>query len=62
MHSVYDDEVGLSSPLLAEEQFVHSVLCALFSVGGKIESRQRQLLLQQNPDLAHLRTKADETW
>ena len=35
MHSVYDDEVGLSSPLLAEVQFVDCVICALFSLGRK---------------------------
>ena len=29
VHSVYDDVVGLSSPLLAEVQFVDYVICAL---------------------------------
>ena len=37
MHSVYDEEVGLSSPLVAEVQFVDSVICALFSFGRKIQ-------------------------
>ena len=36
MHSVYDDEVGLSSLLLAEVQFVDCVICAVFSVGQNI--------------------------
>ena len=49
MHNVYDDEVGLSSPLLAEVQFVDCVTCALFNVGRKIQSRRRQLLLHQSP-------------
>ena len=49
MHSVYDDEVGLSSPLLAEVQFVDCVICALFSVGRKIQTRRKQLLLHQSP-------------
>ena len=49
MHSVYDDEVGLSSPLLAEVQFVDCVICALFSVGRKMESCRRRLLLHQSP-------------
>ena len=29
LHNVYDDVVGLSSPLLAEVQFVDYVICAL---------------------------------
>ena len=29
VHSVYDEEVGLSSPRLAEVQFVDCVICAL---------------------------------
>ena len=49
MHSVYDDDVGLSLPLLAELQFVDCVICALFSLGKKMESRPRQLLLHQSP-------------
>ena len=48
VHSVYDDVVGLSSPLLAEVQFVDCVISALFSVGRKIKSRRRQLLLPQS--------------
>ena len=48
VHSVYDDVVGLSSPLLAEVQVVDCVISALFSVGRKKESRQRQLLLHQS--------------
>ena len=35
MHSVYDDVVGLSSPLLAEVPFIDVVICAaLFSAAG----------------------------
>ena len=49
MHSVYDDVVGLSSPLLAGVQFVDCVISALFSVGRKVQSRRRQLLLHQSP-------------
>ena len=49
VHSVYDDVVGLSSPLLAEAQFVDCVISARFSVGRKMESRRRQLLLHQPP-------------
>ena len=49
MHSVYDEEVGLSSPLEAEVQFVDCVISALFSGGRKIQSRRRQLVLHQTP-------------
>ena len=49
MHSVYDEEVGLSSPLMAQVQFVDCVISALFSVGRKIQSRRMQLLLHQSP-------------
>ena len=49
VHSVYDDEVGLSPPLLAEVQFVDCVICALYSVGRIMECRRRQLLLHQSP-------------
>ena len=37
MHRMYDTEVGLSSPLLAEVQFVDSVICPLLSLGRKIQ-------------------------
>ena len=50
MHSVDDDEVGLSRPLLAEVQFVDCGSCALFSW-----ARNRT----HHPDLSHLRTEAD---
>ena len=60
MQSVCDDVVGLSSPLLAEVQFVDSVIGAAFSVGRKIQSRRRQLLLHQSPLSSHLKAKADE--
>ena len=43
IHSVYVKDVGL----LAEVQFVNCVISALFSVGRKIQSRRRQLLLHQ---------------
>ena len=36
VHCVYDDVVGLSSPLLAEIQFVDCVISALFSAGREI--------------------------
>ena len=50
MHNVYDDEVGLSSPLLAEVQFVDCVMSALFYRGEKkIGSCRRQLQLHQSP-------------
>ena len=49
VHSVYDDVVILSSPLLAEVQFVDCVISALFKSGRKNQSRQRQLLLHQSP-------------
>ena len=47
VHSVYVEYVGLPSPLLAEVQFVDCVISARFSVGRKIQSRQRQLLQHQ---------------
>ena len=47
MHSVYVEDVGLPSPLLADMQFVDCVISARFSVGRKIQSRRRQLLLHQ---------------
>ena len=47
MHSVYVEDVGLPSPLLAEVQFVDCVMSARFSVGRKIQSRRGQLLLHQ---------------
>ena len=47
VHSVYDEQVGLPSPLTAEVQFVDCVISARFSVGRKIQSRRRQLLLHR---------------
>ena len=47
MHGVYVEEVALSSPLLAEGQFVDCVISARFSVGEKFKSRRRQLQLHQ---------------
>ena len=49
VQSLYDDVVGLSSPLPVEVQFVDCVISALFSMGRKKESRRRQLLLHQSP-------------
>ena len=49
VHSVYDEEVELSSPFTAEVQFVDCVISALFSVGWKVQSCRRQLLLHQSP-------------
>ena len=37
MHSGHDEEVGLSSPVLAEVLFVDCVISALFSLGIKIQ-------------------------
>ena len=48
-NNVYDDEAGLSSPPLAEVQFVDCVICALFRLGRKIQKSRRQLLLHQSP-------------
>ena len=36
MHSVYVEDVGVPSPLLAEVQFVDCVISACFSLGKKI--------------------------
>ena len=47
MHSVYVEDVGLPLPRTAEVQFVDCVISARFSVGRKIQSRRRQLLLNQ---------------
>ena len=47
VHSVYVEDVGLPSPLLAEVEFVDCVIRARFSVGRNIQSRRRQLLLHQ---------------
>ena len=47
VHSVYVEDVRLPTPLLAEVQFVDFVISARFSLGRKIQSRQRQLLLHQ---------------
>ena len=46
MHSVNDDEVELSSPLLAEAQFVVCGISASISCTN-------------HPDLSHLRTEAN---
>ena len=47
MHSVDAEEVGLPWPLLAEGQFVNSVISARFRLGDKFKSRRRQLQLHQ---------------
>ena len=47
MHSVDVEDVGLLSPLLAEMQFVDCVISGRFSLGRKIQSRQRQLQLHR---------------
>ena len=54
MHSVYVEEVGLQPPLTAELQFVDCVMSARSRLGRKIQSRRRQLQLQQSPSPAHL--------
>ena len=53
MLSVYVEEVGLHSPLLAELQCVDYVSSARFSLGRTIH-RRRQLQLHQSPSPAHL--------
>ena len=50
MHSVDDDEAGLSPPLLAEAQFVVCVICALFSWARECT---------KHPDLSHLSAEAN---
>ena len=47
VQSVYVEDVGLPSPLLAEIQFDDCVISARFSLGRKLESGRRQLLLHQ---------------
>ena len=47
MHSVDVEDGGLPTPLLAEVQFVDHVISASFSLGRRIQSRQRQLQLHQ---------------
>ena len=47
VHSVYVEDVGLPSPLLAEAQFVDCSISARFSLGRKIQSRRSQLQLHQ---------------
>ena len=54
VHSVYVEDVGLPSPLLAEVQFVDCVISARCGLGKKIQSRRRQLQLHQSPFPAHL--------
>ena len=50
MHSVNDDEVGLSPPLLAQAQFGVEWISALFSPARNCTN---------HPDLSHLRTEAN---
>ena len=45
VHSVDVEEVGLPSPLLAEEQFVDCVISVRFSLGEKFRGRRRKLQL-----------------
>ena len=47
MHSVYVEDVVLPTPLLAGVQIVDCVISARFSLGRKIQSRRRQLLLHE---------------
>ena len=55
MHSVYDEEVGLSPPLTAEVQFVDCVIRALFSVGRKKSNfAEGNCCCTNHPDLSHL--------
>ena len=50
MHSVYDDVVGLSSPLLAEVQFVDCVISALFGLGRKLKVAEGNCCCTHHPD------------
>ena len=45
MHRVHVEDDELPSQLLAEVQFVDCVISAPFSLGRKVQSRRRQLLL-----------------
>ena len=53
MHSVNEDEVGLSPPLLAGAHFGVCGIRALSSWGRNCT---------KNPDLSHLRTEANAGW
>ena len=61
MHIVDDDEVGLSSPLVAEAQFVVCVICALFRMGEKWEVVEGNCCCTTSPfSLSRLRIKAED--
>ena len=53
MHSVYVEDVGLPSPLLAEVQFVDCLISAGFSLGRKIQSREGNCCCTNSPLPAH---------
>ena len=50
MHSVDDDEVALSPPLMDEATFAACVICSRFSWARECTN---------HPDLSHLRTEAN---
>ena len=63
VHSVADDEVGLSLPLLAEARFVVCAICAVFSIGERWEVAEGNCCCTTSPfSLSYLRAKADEGW
>ena len=52
MHSVYVEEVGLHSPLLAELRFIVCVICAAYSSAAPRDCTN-------HPDLPTCKAKAD---
>ena len=49
MHSVDVEEVGLSSPVLAEGQFVECVISARFSLGEKFKAAEGNCSCTNSP-------------
>ena len=60
MHSVYDDEVGLSSPILAAYSLLIVLSAPFLGWAKKWKVAKGNCCCTNHPDLAHLRTKADE--
>ena len=59
MHSVYVEEVGLHSPLLAELQFVDCVSSARFSLGRKFKVAEGNCSCTNHSHLPPFKAKAD---
>ena len=58
MHSVDDDEVGLSPPLLAEAQFAVCVICTPFSMRQNWEVAEGNCCCTTSPfSFSHPRVK-----